>query len=263
MTSGTGRTRGNGRMDPARTLALLWRAEREPVRPARGPRQQLTVDRIVRTAITVADAEGLAALSMRKVAEPLGVSAMSLYTYVPGRAELVNCMLDEVLGEAPSLEGADGWRQALERYARGSMDIARRHPWVPPLVSSRMLMGPHETALWDGVLGALSGLGLPEREMLALVRLLNGYVRGAAQQSADAEHDARRSGLSYDEWYRQTGPLLERTISADRYPSLTRVWRSGVFEEPGEGLGPDGGFEYGLQRVLDGIEQRIEGRSAH
>ncbi|MEV7503815.1 TetR/AcrR family transcriptional regulator C-terminal domain-containing protein [Streptomyces sp. NPDC093018] len=243
-------------------MALLWRSERDPARPARGPRQGLTVDRIVRTAITVADSEGLAALSMRKVAEPLGVTAMSLYTYVPGRAELVNCMLDEVLGEAPSLEGADGWRQALEHYARGRMDIARRHPWVPPLASSRMLMGPHETALWDGVLGALSEVGLPEREMLAVVHLLNGYVRGAAQQSADAEHDARRSGLSYDEWYEQTGPLLEKTISADRFPALTGVWRSGVFEEPGEGLGPDRGFEFGLQRVLDGIEQRIEGHRA-
>ncbi|MEV7438331.1 TetR/AcrR family transcriptional regulator [Streptomyces griseoviridis] len=250
--------KGNGRMDPARALALLWRKEREPTRPARGPLQGLTVDRIVRTAIAVADAEGLAALSMRKVAEPLSVSAMSLYTYVPGRAELVNCMLDEVLGEAPSLEGADGWRQALERYARGSMDIARRHPWVPPLVSSRMLMGPHETALWDGVLGALTGVGLDEREMLAVVQLLNGYVRGAAQQSADAEHDARRSGLSYEEWYEQTGPLLAEMITAARYPALTRVWSSGVFEEPGEGLGPDGGFEFGLQRVLDGIEQRID-----
>ncbi|GAA2259227.1 TetR/AcrR family transcriptional regulator [Streptomyces amakusaensis] len=255
-------TEGNDRMDPARALALLWREGREPARPARGPRQGLTVDRIVRTAIAIADAEGLAALSMRKVAKPLGVSAMSLYTYVPRRAELVNCMLDEVLGEAPSLESAGDWRQALELYARSSMDIARHHPWVPPLVSSRMLMGPHETAMWDGVLGALSGVGLDEREMLSVVHLLNGYVRGAAQQSADAEQDARRSGLSYDQWYEQTGPLLERRITAARFPALTRIWKSGVFEEPGEGLGPDSGFEFGLQRILDGIEQRIADRAA-
>ncbi|WP_344391206.1 TetR/AcrR family transcriptional regulator [Streptomyces vastus] len=249
-------------MDPARALALLWRIEQEPTRPSRGPRQGLTVDRIVRTAISIADAEGLGALSMRKVAEPLGVSAMSLYTYVPGRAELVNCMLDDVLGEAPSLRDADGWRAALERYARGGMDIARRHPWVPPLVSSRMLMGPNETAMWDGVLGALAGVGLDEREMLCVVHLVNGYVRGAAQQSADADHDVRRAGLSYDEWYEKTGPLLERMISAERFPDLTKVWRAGVFEEPGEGLGSDGGFEYGLQRVLDGIEERIARRAA-
>ncbi|MGP4001280.1 TetR/AcrR family transcriptional regulator [Streptomyces sp. 8N706] len=251
----------NGRMDPARTLALLWRQGNQPARPARGPRQALTVDRIVQTAIALADAEGLASLSMRKVAEPLEVSVMSLYTYVPGRAELVNCMLDEVLAASPSLEGAGDWRAALEQYARGGRDIARRHPWVPPLASARMLMGPNETAVWDGVLGAISGAGLTEREMLGVVHLVNGYVRGAVHQSADAEHDERRAGLSYDEWYEQSGPLLERMISVTRFPHLTRVWMAGVFEEPGEGLGPDGGFEFGLQRVLDGIEQYIAHRS--
>ncbi|MER7466249.1 TetR/AcrR family transcriptional regulator [Streptomyces sp. NPDC097981] len=251
-------------MDPARTLALLWRTRdtdpTPPARPARGPRQGLTVDRVVRAAIDLADAEGLAALSMRRVAEPLGVSTMSIYTYVPGRAELVNCMLDEVLGESPSLAGAAHWREALEIYARGSRDIARRHPWAAPLFSSRMLMGPHETAVWDAVLGAVATTGLSERDTLTVVHLVNGYVRGAAQQSADAEGDERRSGLSYQEWYEQSGPLLERLIPFSRYPSLTRVWLSGVFEEPGAGLGADGGFEFGLQRVLDGIEQYVDQR---
>ncbi len=253
-------------MDPARTLALLWRSRdtdpaAAPARPARGPRQQLTVDRVVRAAIELADAEGLDALSMRKVAEPLGVSTMSIYTYVPGRAELVNCMLDEVLGESPSLAGAAHWREALETYARGSRDIARRHPWAAPLFSSRMLMGPHETAVWDAVLGAVATTGLPEKDMLTVVHLVNGYVRGAAQQSADAEGDERRSGLSYEEWYEQSGPLLERLIPFSHYPHLTRVWLSGVFEEPGAGLGADGGFEFGLQRVLDGIEQYVDERA--
>ncbi|MFE7777894.1 TetR/AcrR family transcriptional regulator [Streptomyces sp. NPDC057445] len=253
----------DGRTDPERTLVLLWRDHRGPARPARGPKQALTVDAIVDSAIRVADTEGLDALSMRKVAEPLGVSTMSLYTYVHGRAELVNCMLDKVLSESPSLaEVEGGWRKALERYAHGARDIARRHPWVPPLFSSRMLMGPNETAVWDGVLHAVCGTGLDEREMLTVVNLVNGYVRGATVQETDVEQDERRSGLSYQEWFERSGPVLERLIPFTRYPTLTKVWMSGVFDEPGSGFGPDGGFEFGLQRVLDGIERYIDERTA-
>lgn len=253
-------TEKSSRMDPARTLALLWRAKD---RPARGPKPGLSVDRIVEIAIEVADAEGLAALTMRKVAEPLGVGTMSLYTYVPGKAELVNCMLDKVLEEAPSLDGLDGgWRAGLEVYARGNWAIAQRHPWVPPLTGSRMLMGPNETASWDSVLRVVSGQGLTEREMLAVVNLVDGYVRGMAQNTAYTEQDARRTGLSYDEWYQESGPLLERFIPFSRYPTLTGVWMSGVFEEPDGGFGADGGFEFGLQRLLDGIEGYVDSRPA-
>lgn len=244
--------------DPARTLALLWRDHQEPAPRTRGPKQQLTFGRIVDTAIAVADAEGLDTLAMRKVAEPLGVSTMSLYTYVHGRAELVNCMLDEVLSEAVSLSGVENdWRAALELYANGIRDIARRHPWMPPLFGSRMLMGPHETALWDGVLRAVAGTGLTEPDMLAVVNLVNGYVRGAMVQEADALQDERRTGLSHQEWFERSGPVLERLIPFTRYPTLTRVWMTGVFEEPGAGFGHDGGFDFGLQRVLDGIAAHI------
>ncbi|MFE1956118.1 TetR/AcrR family transcriptional regulator [Streptomyces sp. NPDC059524] len=249
--------------DPARTLALLWRDHREPAPRTRGPKQGLTVDRIVDSAIAVADAEGLDALAMRRVAEPLGVSAMSLYTYVHGRAELVNCMLDKVLSEAASLSEVEGdWRAALELYARDIRDIARRHPWMPALFGSRMLMGPHETAVWDGVLHAVSATGLTEPDMLAVVNLVNGYVRGATVQEADALQDERRTGLSHQEWFERSGPVLERLIPFTRYPTLTRVWMSGVFEEPGSGFGDDGGFEFGLHRVLDGIATYVAERAA-
>jgi AcrR family transcriptional regulator len=248
-----------GRMDPARTLALLWQTEDKP---SRGPKQGLTLDRIVGAAVEIADAEGLDALTMRKVAEAVGVGTMSLYTYVPGRAELVNCMLDRVLGEAPDLDQvAGGWRAALKVYAQGSWAIAQRHPWVPPLFGARMLMGPNETAVSDAALRTLVDSGLNEREMLAVVNLVNGYVRGIVQHGADVEQDVRRSGLSYDEWYEESAPLLERLIPFSRYPTLTSVWQSGVFEERGGGLGPDGGFEFGLELVLDGIEGYINRRT--
>src|SRR4051794_2674120 len=120
------------RSDPAKTLTLLWRAHLDPPPPSgRGPRPRFTVDDIVQAAITVADTEGLEALSMRKVADTLGVGTMSIYTYVPGRAELLHLMHDTALGELPPLPTDAPWRQALEHYARQARDLATRHPWIP------------------------------------------------------------------------------------------------------------------------------------
>ena len=103
----------SGGGDPKRTMALLWGIGKKPTR---GPKPGLSVGRIVGAAIEVADAEGLAALSMRRVADRLGIGTMSLYTYVPGKAELIDVMLDTVLGEvAESGDVEPGWRAGLER----------------------------------------------------------------------------------------------------------------------------------------------------
>ncbi len=117
-----------GRGNPQRSLELLWG---EPKVPSRGPKPGLDLARIVRTAIELADAEGLAALSMRRVAERLGVGAMSLYTYIPGKAELLDLMLDQVQGELlmEELPGGD-WRARLEARARQDWALYERHPWL-------------------------------------------------------------------------------------------------------------------------------------
>ncbi|MCE7079532.1 TetR/AcrR family transcriptional regulator [Streptomyces sp. ST2-7A] len=113
----------SGAADPARSLALLWGTRDR--RPARNARHDLSMDRIVRVAVAVADTEGVERLSMRRIAEELGVGTMTLYTYVPGKAELVELMLDTVYGEItrPGAEDPDGtgnadWRTRLERVAR-------------------------------------------------------------------------------------------------------------------------------------------------
>ena len=108
----------SGRGDPARSLELLWGARRTPTR---GPKPGLSVERIVYAAIELADAEGLAALSMRRVAERLGVGTMSLYTYVPGKAELLDVMVDTVYGELSTQDGDEAdWRARVEQVARAN-----------------------------------------------------------------------------------------------------------------------------------------------
>ncbi|WP_439673672.1 TetR/AcrR family transcriptional regulator [Embleya sp. MST-111070] len=247
------RERG-GRADPARTLALLWRTGDGPTR---GPKQGLTVDRVVRAAIELADADGLDALSMRAVAERLGVGTMSLYTYVPGKAELLHVMFDTVLGESalPDPTGS-GWRAALEQRARADRELARRHPWVVRLWGpGLLLMGPRLTARAEAGLRTVADLGLSDAEMAHVVGLVDGYVRGVAQVTVDVGRDALAGGAGYDDWWAESTPYLEQLIRPTRFPTLTRVWEGGVYEQA-----PDAGFEFGLCLVLDGIENLIRSR---
>ena len=156
--------------DPARSMALLWR-RRDGGAPA--GRSGISVDRIVGAAIEVADREGLAALSMRRVAEQLGVGTMSLYTYVPGKAELIDVMLDTVMDETArpdSVEG--GWRPWLELVARENRNLTLRHPWLAQVSSSRPPLGPGMIAKYDYELRAVDGVGLTEAVMDAVLTLV-------------------------------------------------------------------------------------------
>jgi AcrR family transcriptional regulator len=235
--------------DLARTMALLW-GERE--RPNRGPKPGLSVDAIVRTAMTIADAEGFDALSMRRVAEELGVGTMSLYTYVPAKAELFELMIEAAIGEDIQAPDPARWRAWLERYARDSLAGYRRHPWLLRVPMSRGLIGPNQTAALESFLRTLSGTGLDGGMQMAVVQLIDGYVRGMAQTAlSDREHE-QASGMSDEQWWQEAGPLYDRYIDADRFPTLVSVYGSTNQDSWVDA------FEFGLQRVLDGIEAIVE-----
>src|SRR3990167_1675556 len=149
--------------DPRRSLELLWGLA--PAR-RRGPRPRLSVEEIAIAAIELADAEGLSALSMRRVADRLKVATMSLYTYVPSKAELIDVMLDRVYGETPKTYGAGaGWRARLGQGARGKRDLYHRHPWMLQVVMHRPVLGPNMIAKFDFELRAIEGEGLTDLEM--------------------------------------------------------------------------------------------------
>jgi AcrR family transcriptional regulator len=250
-------TEYSGRGDPARSMALLWGVQKSPTR---GPKPGLSVERIVRAAIGVADAEGLAALSMRRVAAELGVGTMSLYTYVPGKAELLDVMLDTVLGEVAKPDGvAGGWRAKLEAYAREAWAHYHRHPWVLGVSGARALLGPNETALFESSLNAVSGIGLGGKQMVHVVTLVGEYVRAAAGRAVEAAHAAQRTGVTDDQWWQEREPIFDQYFDASRYPTLVGLEQAGVFQ-PAEGdleytlQDAVDSFEFGLQRVLDGIE---------
>ncbi|WP_069163359.1 TetR/AcrR family transcriptional regulator [Nocardia altamirensis] len=238
-------TEDDAQADPERAIELLWGA-REPDRPG------LSLGRIVAAAIEVADAEGLRALSMRKVAERFGTTTMSLYRYVPGRAELVELMRDAVYGEAP-LEPADGldWRAGLERWARRVWEIYQRHPWLVDSTGSRRLPGPNIMAGYDHALDVAARGGLAPAQVFAVVNLVGGFVESVARQAGETADVQRRTGISHERWWSERESLFERL---DVYPALARLWESGGMDEP---LDP---FEFGLQRTLDGVQVLVESR---
>jgi AcrR family transcriptional regulator len=229
--------------DPERAIELLWGAH-EPDRPG------LSLGRIVAAAIEVADAEGLDALSMRKVAERFGTTTMSLYRYVPGKAELVELMRDAVYGESP-LEPADGldWRAGLERWARRAWEIHQRHPWLVYSAGSRRLPGPNIMAGYDHALDVASRGGLAPAQVIAVVNLVGGFVESVARQAGETAELQRRTGISHERWWNERESLFERL---DAYPALGKLWESGGMDEP---LDP---FEFGLQRTLDGVQVLVE-----
>jgi AcrR family transcriptional regulator len=223
----------------------------------------LSLERIVEAAIELADAEGIGALSMQRLAERLGFTTMALYRYVPGKAELIDVMVDAACGEPPQLAGvaAGGWREKLELWARESYRLFVRHPWMLQVVTSRRLMGPNELAWFDSGLGAVSGIGLTGEEMVEILILVNAYVRGLAQALVDVARAERDTGVSEGRWYSAYAPLLKRFEREERYPALRGILAEGTFEEPDEGSDPDDTVEFGLQRVLDGVEAFVLARS--
>lgn len=237
-------------------LKLLWGVRKQP---GRGPKRGLSVERIVTAAIEVADEEGLEALSMRRVATEIGVGVMSLYTYVPGKAELTELMMDAVLGEMKRPDSAaGGWRAKLALYARESWRLSHRHPWTLQLPLSRGLLGPNQTAMLDSALHAVSGLGLTENEMVSLFFVVVGYVQGAARTALDQAHTEQATGVTDEQWWSTYGRLMSEYMGDARcYPTLTSLSSSAwTFNDP------EAEFEFGLQRVLDGIEAFIRERTA-
>ncbi|WP_405894661.1 TetR/AcrR family transcriptional regulator [Streptomyces sp. NBC_00104] len=247
-----GGTETSGSGDIVRTLHLLWDTGR---RPSRGPKPGLTLDRIVEAAVQVADAEGLHALSMRRVATELGTGTMSLYRYVPGKAELLDLMLDRVQrpSENPADLGDGGWRSALEAMGRATLALYRRHPWLLQVNQSRPVLGPSALDGMEKVLSRIKSMGLTDPELISVIIAVDGYVVGAARTQLYQQEAEHRSGLTDAEFWQAQAPVLEELMASGRYPLLSSL------SEDAFGTDFDH-FEFGLQRLLDGLETLVARR---
>jgi AcrR family transcriptional regulator len=250
-------TEYGGSGDPERSLELLWRVREAP---SRGPKPRLQLDQIVSVAIELADEDGLAPLSMRKVAERLGVGTMSLYTYIPGKAELLDLMIDAAAA-TPSTPTDGTWRERLERIARENWARYHRHPWMLEITMVRPVLGPNVIARYDHELAAIDGIGLTDVEMDAVVSLLAGHVEGAARRALEAAVAERRTGISDQAWWEERAPILDRVLEPERFPTAARVGAA-AGEEHNAAYAPEHTFEFGLQRILDGIQNLVSSRAS-
>jgi AcrR family transcriptional regulator len=224
---------------------LLW--DRKPP-PSRGPKPAMTLEGIARAGIALADAEGLDAVSMQRVAGELSFTKMSLYRYVPGKAELVAVMTDLAIGSPPAHPGL-GWRETLTAWAFDLYAAFERHPWLLLSMVGRRALGPNELTWMDRGVQALSETGLNGGEQLDSVLVVSGHVRTIAQQTVTLPGGT--TGVTEEHI---TSALTEvlRT-HADRFPGLVAAMQS-IDGNQNQGL------SFGLDRILDGIELLITGR---
>ncbi|WP_026411981.1 TetR/AcrR family transcriptional regulator C-terminal domain-containing protein [Actinomadura oligospora] len=260
-----------GQGDPRRSMELLWReAARSPASRAGmpGPKPGLSVDAVVDAAIEVADEVGTAALSMRLVGERLGRTAMALYTYVQGKAELVDLMYDKVLGELPASFPQDRWRDALVAWAEVTREFQLRHPWVSQVSEARPVLGPNEYLAYNALAGVLRRAGLRPDEARATMPVLVRYVDGAVRAVNEARQAARTTGVSDEEWWNARAAALAEVAPdhLDAVPDM--AWLESRDVPPPEHDGPylemlvDESFHQGLAVILDGIEARLAARTS-
>lgn len=221
----------------------------------RGAAHELTRERIVRTAIDIADAEGLSALSMRRVAGELGVATMSLYRYVPGKDELITLMADEVFGE-PELPEVPppGWSAQLEVAARAQWALYRRHPWLASVLSIiRPQPLPHGMVYGEWIMRAMDGFGFDLSTLMHINVLIVAYVRGIATE-LEAEVEAERdTGIDFEQWLDERQEAFTSAIIAGGFEMYRRL-----DEADDVPFDLDTLFEFGLERLLDGIGILIE-----
>lgn len=233
-------------------VALMW-GLRDTSR--RGPKPSLTVEDIVRAAIEIADAEGLAAVSMARVAERLGNSTMALYRHVKSKDELLVVMSDGALEHPQPLPEGMDWRTGLTFWADGVMAAVKQHRWYASLPISGPPAGPNNLAWFDSALGALKDTGLSEEGKVGVVMGLMTYVQGQMRLSLDLAAGFADNPDAFSRY----GATLARVVDPRQLPALARVIAAGVFEADNtfEEDG-DSDFDFGLQLYLDGVAGFID-----
>ena len=246
---------GTGGINLPASIEAAW-GLRE--RPRKGPKPGLSLERIVAAAIRIAERDGLGSVSMSRVAAELGASAMSLYRYVAAKDELLALMADAAFGPPLAMpDPAAGWREGLSRWAWGTLERMRRHPWVLRIPISGPPITPNQIRWLEQGLQCLRDTGLAEFEKLSVILLVSGYVRNDAIIDADILAAARASGSEMQEFMPAFARILKRVTDPERFPALTAVLETDVFDVDDD---PNDEFTFGLERILDGIEVLVRSR---
>jgi AcrR family transcriptional regulator len=233
--------------DLSETMRLLW-SDAGPAR--RGPKPKLTVVKIAEAGITVADGEGLEAVSMQRVAAELGFTTMSIYTYIPSKEHLLEVMIDVATGEPPVLAGHD-WRERVESWVLAVQRLFAARPWMLRIPVRTPPMGPRQLAWFDRLLGAMNQSGLGTGEALEV----SMYLLAACRETARIYND-QDPALSMDGY----GAAMLSALTPERFPALHDAASQGAFRE--DRLSAPSLHGFGLRRLLDGVSDHVAKRTA-
>lgn len=212
-------------------------------------------DRVVRTAITIADAEGLQGLSMRRLAGALGIPTMSLYRHVRDKEELILLMMDDVMGAhpPPTLDPTvDDWRACVEALARVQWAMYRRHTWLAQAISfTRPLLAPNAMAHTEWVMQALDRFGLDPNLQFRMAVMVANHVRGTAVNLAEEAQAEQDTGMTDEQWMQTQQERFAAVLATGRLPMMAR------FAAGGHEYSLDLLLDLGLEAILDGLERRL------
>ena len=228
-----------------RGVALAWGIAADP---QRGPRRELNLEAIVEAAVRIADADGIGSVSMSSVAGALGFTTMSLYRHVSAKDDLILLMQEAGLGLPPLTIGqATPWREGLTRWHRAVLDVYAEHPWLLDIPIEGEPNTPNNLAWLDAGLSVLVDTPLPPSSRVSALLLLSGYSRWAA--TIFRNHDGPTIGAA----------TLAELVTPEQFPFLAPAIAAGAFEDPPSGHSEQDAFDFGLQRILDGLETHIAG----
>lgn len=235
-------------------VRLLWDP---PAPPTRGPRQRLSLDQVVEEAMKLAGEAGVDGLSMRALAARLGVGAMSLYTYVPGREELFELMIDRAWSTRRRGDPARPWREQVEHIAGEAWTMYQRHPWLIRSNLWRMPLGPHVLDHQEDLYRAVDTTGLPAHDVARVTQLVESHVFGVARSMITDTSVSAQTGVTADEYWDSRSSFWGTYYTPERFPTMTRLWESGAFDQAN--VDP---LAFGLERLLDGVELLVRRRAA-
>lgn len=240
-------------------LELAWGLQPEA---RRGPRPSLSLAEVVAAAVELADAEGLEALSMQRLAGRLGVTTMALYRYVPSKEDLVLLAVDAAGAGAPDLPLAgEGWRQGLERWARAQDALLRRHPWIVRVPISTPPMGPGQVAWMEAFLRCLADTGLTPDERIGILNLVSGFVLQHRRLYDELARGAAAQGLTVEQAGSRYAELLARLLDPERHPEVRAAFVGDGAPSAGAQDADATDFEFGLATILDGVARLAQRRS--